>query len=148
MEIATSSLSVLRLEEDPLVSLQIAFCGYGVGSVLIVGVLPPMHIARAVWLILLGTLVSATAVAVFRRKAALLWVVLLEGSGLGGVVVGFGLALYIAFEMPSRLTTFAVLLRFGYTIVGILMVKAAIRFKNANDAVVPPNNSLERTREG
>jgi uncharacterized membrane protein YfcA len=148
MGIATSSLAVLRLEEDPLVSLLVALGGYGVSQVLLFGVFPPMRLVGAVWLILAVTLVSTTVVAAYRRKAALFWVVVLEGSGLAGVVVGFGFGMYMAFEMPSWLTTLAMLLCFAYTIVGIFMVTAAIRIKKSTDAVLPPNQSLERTREG
>ena len=147
MGIGISDYAILKLRDDPLVSLLIALYGYGAARILVTGVLPQMQMVGAVWLIFIAALVSTIIVAAYRRKAALLWAVLLEGSGLGGVVVGLGLGSYLAFEKPSWLTTSAALLCCGYTAVGILMLTAALRIKEASDAGVPPNKSLERTRE-
>ena len=148
MGIGTSSYAILRLRDDPLVSLLTALCAYGAARILVTGVLPSMQMVGAVWLIFSAALVATLVVAGYRRKAALLWVVFLEGSGLAGVIVGFGLGAYMAFERPSWLATSAALLCCGYTAVGILMLTAALRIKEASDAGVPPNKSLERTREG
>jgi len=148
MGIGTSSYAILKLRDDPLVSLLIALYGYGTARILMTGVFPSMRMAGAVWLVFIAALVSTIVVAAYRRKAALLWVVFLEGSGLAGVIVGFGLGAYMALQRPSWLTTSAALLCCGYTAVGILMLTAALRIKEASDGGVPPNKSLERTREG
>ena len=146
MGIGTSSYAILRLRDDPLVSLLTALCAYGAARILVTGVLPSMQMVGAVWLIFSAALVATLVVAGYRRKAALLWAVLLEGGGLGGVVVGLAVGGYMAFETPSWLTTSAAILCCGYTAVGLLMLKAVLRIKEASDAAVPPNKSLERTR--
>jgi hypothetical protein len=134
-----------RIHEDPLVSLVVALLAYALGR-LMVAVLPPVS-AFQLWLwISVGVLGVGVALAAHRRQLGLLSGILLNACGLAGVVVGIGRAFQMALEQPSSLFTPPAL--FCYVVAGVgalALYTASIR---RGHAVVPPNKSLERTREG
>jgi hypothetical protein len=134
-----------RIHDDPLVSLVVALLAYALGRMM-VAVLPPVSPFK-LWLwISLGVLGVAVALAAYRRQPGLLSGILLNAGGLAGVVVGLGRALQMAVEQPSSLFTLPALSCYLAAGVGALaLYTASIR---RGDAVVPPNKSLERTREG
>ena len=134
-----------RIHNDPLASLVVALLAYALGRMLL-ALLPPVS-PFMLWLwISLGLLVVAVALAAQRRQLGLLSGILLNAGGLAGVVVGLGRALLVAVEQASSLFTLPAL--FCYLVAGVgalALYTASIR---RGDAVVPPNTSLERTREG
>jgi len=134
-----------RIYDDPLVSLVVVLLAFALGRVM-VAVLPPVSPLK-LWLwISLGVLVVAVALAAHRRQPGLLSRILLNAGGLAGVAVGLGRALQMAVDQPSSLLTLPALFCYLFAGVGALaLYTASIR---RGDAVVPPNTSLERTREG
>jgi hypothetical protein len=133
-----------RILDDPLVSLVVTLLAYSLGRV-IAAALPPVSPLK-LWLwIASGLLGVAVALALYRRQPGLLGGILLNAGGIAGVVVGIGRALQMAVEQPSSLVTLPAIPCYSVAAVGVLALYTAS--SRRTDAVVPPNTSLERTRE-